>query len=155
MDHVAPPNVSPSALTAFLHEQIPLARAMEIRVTEARGDELRIEAPLAPNKNHLGTAFGGSLHAVPTLACYAAVWLLLREAGLDGHVIVKRSEARYRAPVAGQLCAICRRPAASSVADFIAHLRRHRKARLELAAEVRQGSGNAAVEFTGTFVAVI
>ncbi|HET7535517.1 MAG TPA: YiiD C-terminal domain-containing protein, partial [Candidatus Didemnitutus sp.] len=91
-EHV-PDNLSAPQLEAFLHEKIPLTRAMGLHVAESNRQRVVLEAPLAANVNHLGTAFGGSLHALPTLACYAALWTLLREGGVDGHVVVKRSNA--------------------------------------------------------------
>jgi len=155
MSHLVPENLGPAALEAFLHEKIPLTRAMGLRVAESSAARLVLEAPLAANVNHLGTAFGGSLHALPTLACYAALWTLLREAGIDGHVVVKRSQAFYRAPVTGALRAVCERPPAAQCAEFLADLRRHQKARMELAATVDGPDGKPAVEFTGSFVAVV
>jgi thioesterase domain-containing protein len=154
MSDSVPASLSPRDLEAFLHEKIPLTRAMGVRVVES-GARLVLEAPLEANVNHLGTAFGGSLHALPTLACYAAVWTLLREAGLDGHVVVKRSSANYRQPVTGTLRAVCVRPPASAVTEFIEDLRRHKKARMELAAVVEGSDGKPAVEYRGTFVAVM
>jgi hypothetical protein len=49
------------ALTAYLHERIPLTRALSAAAEAWDGRTLRMGAPLAPNRNHLGTAFGGSL----------------------------------------------------------------------------------------------
>ena len=155
MSHLTPDSMSPQDLGAFLHEKIPLTRAMGLHVAESNARRLVLEAPLAANVNHLGTAFGGSLHALPILACYAAVWTLLREAGIDGHVVVKRSAAQYRQPVKGVLRAVCVRPAAPAAGEFIADLRRHKKARMELTATVEGENGGPAVEFTGTFVAVV
>lgn len=141
-------------LAAFLHEKIPLTRTMGVLVVES-GTRLVLEAPLAPNVNHLGSAFGGSLHALPTLACYAALWTLLYEAGLDGHVVVRRSSAEYRQPVKGPLRAVCLRPAPEAAQAFMADLRRNKKARMELTAIVEGDNGKPAVEFNGTFVALI
>lgn len=155
MSHLVPDRISTDGLTAFLHEQIPLTRAMNLRATEANAQRLVLEAPLEPNKNHLGTAFGGSLHTVPLLACYGALWMVLREAGIDGHVVVKRSNALYRAPVTGTIRATCERPPAEAAAAFLADLRRHRKARMELRATVAGANGQPAVEFDGSFVAVL
>jgi len=149
-----PPSMSARDFEAFLHEKIPLTRAMAVRVTES-GARLVLEAPLEANVNHVGTAFGGSLHALPTLACYAALWSLLHEAGLDGHVVVKRSSAQYRQPVKGTLRAVCVRPAPDAVAKFIADLHRHKKARMELAAIVEGANGKPAVDFSGSFVAMM
>ncbi len=154
MNRHIPPSLSACDLEAFLHEKIPLTRGMGVRVTET-GARLVLEAPLEANVNHLGTAFGGSLHALPTLACYAALWTLLREAGLDGHVVVKRSSASYRQPVKGRLRAVCLRPPPEAAAIFISDIRRHKKARMELTATVEGANGKSAVEFSGTFVAVV
>ena len=155
MSELVPDSMTTRGLEAFLHEKIPLTKAMGLHVTESNTQHLVLEAPLAANVNHLGTAFGGSLHALPTLACYAALWTLLREAGLDGHVVIKRSAARYREPVKARLRAVCVRPAPAVVAKFIADLRRHKKARMELTAIVEGSEGKPAVEFSGSFVAVV
>jgi len=155
MSELVPDSMTTRGLEAFLHEKIPLTQAMGLHVAESSPARLVLEAPLAANRNHLGTAFGGSLHALPTLACYAALWTLLREAGIDGHVVVKRSAASYRSPVTGVLRATCVRPPAELVAEFIDDLRRHRKARMELTAIVEGAGGRPAVEFTGSFVAVV
>ena len=155
MSERVPDSMTTRGLEAFLHEKIPLTKAMGLHVAESNAQHLVLEAPLAANVNHLGTAFGGSLHALPTLACYAVLWTLLREAGLDGHVVVKRSAAQYRVPVTGRLRAICERPAPAVVGEFFADLRRHKKARMELTAIVEGSEGKPAVEFSGSFVAVV
>jgi thioesterase domain-containing protein len=155
MSELVPDSMTTRGLEAFLHEKIPLTKAMGLHVAESNAQRLVLEAPLANNKNHLGTAFGGSLHALPTLACYAALWTLLREAGIDGHVVVKRSEAAYRAPVTGTLRAVCLRPSGAVAEEFISDLRRHKKARMELTAIVEGANGKSAVEFSGSFVAVV
>lgn len=154
MSELVPASLFTRDLEAFLHRQIPLTRAMGLRVVRSDASGVALEAPLEPNRNHLGTAFGGSLHAVPTLACYAVVWTLLREAGADGHVVIKRSQVHYRQPVSGPIRAECARPAAGQVDEFLSDLRRHRKARMELGATVPGADGEPAVEFAGSFVAV-
>ena len=155
MSELVPDSMTTRGLESFLHEKIPLTRAMGLRVTESSARQLVLEASLEKNVNHLGTAFGGSLHALPTLACYAVLWTLLREAGIDGHVVVKHSEAFYRQPVHGPLRAVCARPAAAFVHEFILDLQRHKKARMELSAIVEGANGKPAVEFSGSFVAVV
>ena len=155
MSELVPDSMSARDLEKFLHGKIPLTKAMGLRVAESTAARLVLEAPLDKNVNQLGTAFGGSLHALPTLACYAALWTLLRAAGVDGHVVVKRSSAAYRAPVTGRLRAVCARPPAALVQEFIGDLQRHKKARMELTAIVEGPAGKPAVEFSGSFVAVV
>ena len=154
MSDIVPDSLSPIALEKFLHAKIPLTRAMGIRVLETGPRQLVLEAPLAPNINHLGSVFGGALHTLPTLACYAALWTLLVEGGVNGHVVVKQSSANYRQPVRGTFRAVCERPAPALVTKFMDDLHRFKKARMELASLVPGTGGKPAVEFSGSFVAV-
>ncbi|MEJ1972572.1 MAG: YiiD C-terminal domain-containing protein [Lacunisphaera sp.] len=155
MSDPVPESMAAADLEKFLHEKIPLTKAMSIRVITTGPRQLVLEAPLAPNINHLGSVFGGALHALPTLACYAALWTLLREGGVDGHVVVKKSYAHYRQPVRGTFRAVCDRPPPGIVAEFMDDLRRHKKARMDLESIVPGVNGKPAVEFHGSFVAVV
>ncbi len=105
--------MSPVDLERFLHEKIPLTVAMGVRVAECSDARLVLEAPLTPNRNHLQTAFGGSLHALATLSGYGLLWWLLREP--QAHLVIRESTARYLRPVRGDLKATCQSPAAGGV----------------------------------------
>src|SRR5690606_24608867 len=61
-----------SALDALQAQLLamPPARAMQLRITAGHADRLRLEAPLAANVNDKGTAFGGSLVSLMTLAAW-------------------------------------------------------------------------------------
>jgi len=137
--------------TEFLHREIPLTRAMGVRVAACDGARLVLEAPLALNHNHLGTAFGGSLSAVATLAGYALLWLELRDR--SAHVLIQKSTIKFRRPVRGDLRAVCRTPGAAALATFRGDFARKGKARLVLRVQIEDG-GKTAVDFEGTFVAL-
>jgi thioesterase domain-containing protein len=154
MSPLNPSTTAARDLGDYLHERIPLTRAMGMRATET-GARVVLEAPLEANINHLGTAFGGSLHALPTLASYAVLWTLLNEAGINCHVVIKQSSANYLQPVKGLLRAVCVRPSPEIAAGFIADLRRKKKARMTLTAIVEGENGKPAVEFSGVFVALL
>lgn len=81
----------------FLHTQIPITRAMGVRVESWDAGRLVLTAPLEINHNHLGTAFGGSLAALATLAGYACLWLELGDRA--AHVVIAESALAYRRPV--------------------------------------------------------
>lgn len=155
MSDAVPASLAPIELERFLHAKIPLTAAMGIRVIQTGPRQLVLEAPLAPNVNHLGTAFGGALHTLPTLACYAALWTLLVEGGIDGHVVVKRSHANYLQPVRGTFRAMCDRPPPGLAGAFLDELRRFKKARMDLESVIAGPDGKPAVEFHGSFVAVL
>jgi thioesterase domain-containing protein len=155
MSDIVPASMAPAELEKFLHAKIPLTAAMGIRVIQTGPRRLILEAPLEPNVNHLGSVFGGALHTLPTLACYAALWTLLVESGVDGHVVVKQSYAKYAQPVKQTFRATCARPPPGIAAEFIDDLRRFKKARMDLESIVEGTDGKPAVEFHGSFVAVL
>jgi thioesterase domain-containing protein len=134
----------------YLHEQIPLTRAMGVRVVAADESGLVLEAPLALNHNHLGTAFGGSLNALATLAGYAFLWLVLDDPHC--HVLIRRSSIVFQRPVRGNLRAVCRPPEPAALTAFKAGFASKQKARMELDVLIIE-EGLTAVEFRGTFVA--
>jgi thioesterase domain-containing protein len=138
------------AAEKFLHEQIPITRAMGVRVVANDENGFVIEAPVALNSNHLRTAFGGSINAVATLAAYGFLWLELNEAA--AHVVVAESSIRFLRPVRETIRAICLRPAADELAAFRSQFAEKRKARIALRVNVIEGDETAA-EFEGIFVA--
>ena len=144
------------AFELFLHEMIPLARAMGVTVELSDDAKLVLAAPHAPNKNSVNTAFGGSLVTLATLAGYGVVWELLRDdhagaARPTWHIVVKESRAAYRRPVLGDLRAVCERPAKAVIEEFKAALARYGKAKLKLHARVIEGD-NTAVDVQAAFV---
>jgi thioesterase domain-containing protein len=140
-----------AATERFFHEQIPLTKAMGVLVETHDGRQLVLTAPLAANHNHLGTAFGGSLAALATLAGYGLLWLEL--GNRDAHIVIRRSELDYRHPVTGPLRAICRKPPEAELAVFRATFAKAGKARVRLEVTVEE-AGRVCMTFAGTFVAI-
>jgi len=143
------------AFELFLHEMIPLAKAMGVGVEVSDDRSLVLRAPKEQNRNSLNTAFGGSLVSLATLAGYGVVWELMKgdkNADHPGwHIVVKESRAAYRRPVIGDLRAICERPAQAAIAEFKEALARYGKAKLKLRARVIEG-GRTAVDVQAAFV---
>src|SRR6266550_1301024 len=118
----------------FLHEQIPITRAMGLRVVANDESGFTVEAPVALNSNHLRTAFGGSINAVATLAAYGFLWLELNETA--AHVVVAESSIRFLRPVRETIRAICLRPAEEELAAFRSQFAEKGKARIALRVNV-------------------
>jgi thioesterase domain-containing protein len=138
------------AAEKFLHEQIPITRAMGLRVVANDENGFVVEAPVALNSNHLRTAFGGSINAVATLAAYGFLWLEVNDVSV--HVVVAESSIRFLRPVRETIRALCLRPAAEDLEVFRAQFAAKQKARIALRVNVIE-SGETAAEFEGTFVA--
>jgi thioesterase domain-containing protein len=134
----------------FLHEQIPITRAIGLRAVSNDESGFTVEAPVALNSNHLRTAFGGSINAVATLAAYGFLWLELNDAAT--HVVVAESSIRFLRPVRETIRATCLPPHAQSLATFRNEFLAKRKARLTLRVNVTEACEIAA-EFEGVFVA--
>jgi thioesterase domain-containing protein len=135
----------------FFHRKIPITRAMGVRVVAYDGNQLTLLAPISLNHNHLGTAFGGSLSAIATLAGYGLLWLELQDNTC--HLVIRKSSLSFRRPVRKQIVAICRRPAQEELRAFKAAFAKHQKARIGLEVTIEE-DGLAAVEFSGVFVAL-
>src|SRR3954470_17920982 len=123
-----------AAAEKFLHEQIPITRAMGLRIVANDENGFVLEAPVALNSNHLRTAFGGSINAVATLAAYGFLWLELNEAA--AHVVVAESSIRFLRPVRETIRAICLRPDANVLTEFRNDFAKKRKARITLRVNV-------------------
>ncbi len=134
----------------FFHQQIPLTRAMGVRVVAHDENGFVLEAPVALNSNHLRTAFGGSINAVTTLAAYGLLWLELRDQSV--HVVVAESSIRFLRPVRETIRAICSRPELEELRSFRAQFTEKGKARIRLRVQVVEEGQTAAV-FESLFVA--
>lgn len=138
-------------LTTFLHREIPITRAMGAAVETQPGGALVLTAPLEPNHNHLGTAFGGSLGALAVLAGYAFLWLRLENG--DAHIVVRSSSLDYRRPVKSGIRATCRQPGAAEFAAFRETFERKGKARITLEVIIEENDA-VCVTFRGVYVAL-
>src|SRR5688500_13552165 len=128
----------PAALERYLHAQMPISKAMGVRVVEADASGVRLCAPLAPNLNHRQTFFGGSAAALATLAAWAlAHQRLLAEAGLDAHLVIQRSSMEYIEPAAAEVEAECRAPRQEDWDRLLRMVKRRGKGRVDLSVELR------------------
>jgi thioesterase domain-containing protein len=139
-----------SAAEKFLHEQIPITRAMGVRVTAHNEEGFVVEAPVALNSNHLRTGFGGSINSVATLAAYGFLWMELNEAA--AHVVVAQSSIRFLRPVRETIRAICLPPGEDEIRKFRDRFAREGRARITLRVEVIE-AGQTTAEFEGNFAA--
>ena len=133
---------------------IPLARAMQLRVHRYDGDQLVLAAPLSPNINDKGCAFGGSLLSLLTLAGWGLVVLKLREFERKCDVYVQDSDVRYVAPVWEDFTAQARLAQGESWNDFARALDARGRARLRVSCHVPLATGASACTLSARFVAI-
>ncbi|MCR6672816.1 thioesterase domain-containing protein [Devosia ginsengisoli] len=137
----------------YLHDHIPLSRAMAVRVISIADQQVTLSAPLAPNINHRDTVFGGSAASIATLAAWSLLHLRLVAAGLPSRVVIQRSTMDYLAPIAGDFTATATFESAANWDTFLRMLTRKGRARIALQAALDY-QGQKAVQFHGEFVAL-
>jgi thioesterase domain-containing protein len=135
----------------YLVSNIPLTAAMGIEVPAESPERVVLAAPLAPNINHQGTAFGGSVAALATLAAWSLVRVRLGSSGRTANVVIQRSSMEYAAAIDGELRAVCEFSDDALWQQTIERLDRRGRARLELHSRLEH-AGETAARFAGTFV---
>lgn len=141
------------ALRTKLRQSMPITEALGLRVVDREGTGVVLSAPLAPNINHKGTAFAGSLNAAATLAGWGTIWLVLREHGIKSHVVIQDSTVHYFRPVRGDFTARCKGPSTAAVERLVAAVQKKGRGRLELDVMISDEGGDA-VKFHGRYVAM-
>ena len=144
--------MSEAELESYLHDHIPLSRAMAVRVISIAGDKVILGAPLGPNINHRDTVFGGSASALAILSAWSLLHLRLLAAGQPSRLVIQRNSMDYLAPIAGDFTATASSPSDREWDGFLKMLTRRGLARITVGAELEH-QGKIAGRLSGEFVA--
>lgn len=89
---------------AECRRDIPLLTAMELSLSGYDDLVLTMEAPLAPNINNKGTAFGGSLASIGLFGGWAVATLAFMDHGIaNTEIVVFKNEVTFERPARGHL----------------------------------------------------
>ena len=92
------------AFEAECRADIPLLDAMQLRFLSYEDLSLWMEAPLAPNINNKGTAFGGSIASICLFGGWAVATLGFVDAGIrNTEIVVYTSKMTFERPARGLL----------------------------------------------------
>jgi thioesterase domain-containing protein len=130
------PVLSARDLEAYLHERIPLTRAMAVEVRAASSAGVELHAPLAPNINHRDTVFGGSASAVAIVAAWSALHVSMRAAGFDVRLVIRRNTMSYERPITAGFTAMAAPPTGDAWHKLVATVQRGRPARVRVGARL-------------------
>jgi len=145
--------MSPSELEHYLHEHIPLSKAMQVSVAKIDEESVVLSAPLAPNVNHRETLFGGSASAIAILAAWSLLHTRLLHAGIASRLVIQRNTMDYDLPIAGEFTARSALQNPGHWEPFLRMLTRKGKARIAVICVLEHG-GLEAGHFMGEFVAL-
>lgn len=144
-------------LEAMIVEEMPITKHLEFSLIAESDGRLRASAPLKPNANHMGTAFGGSLSMLATVTGWAMMHQLVQDAVEDMkrrvEVIIQEGDIEYLKPVRDNISVICERPDEATIEHFRSMLDRWGRARLDLKCKI-DAAGERAVTFIGRYVAL-
>jgi len=138
-------------LQTALDTDIPLTRSIGIKVVSYKNSCLKLHAPLAPNTNHKRTAFGGSLYSVSVLTGWGLIYLLMKEHGLSGHIVIQESQTRFLHPVTHDIESSCTLASDEQLQKFIRQYQRKGTARLKLECQINCDSRTSVI-FSGSYV---
>jgi thioesterase domain-containing protein len=148
------PRFGPGYLQERITAEFVLARHLGVWVEQADDAGIVLCAPLEPNANHKGTAFGGSLFSVAVLTGWAWMTRYLDGARVAADAVIQESTIRYLTPVHGPLRASLCPPDDAHVEKFRKMLQRAGRGRIGLDVRIHQG-GTLATEFEGIFAAAL
>ncbi len=132
---------------------MPPVRALGLQMADYDGQRLTITAPIEPNINDKGSAFGGSLASAATLAAWALCGVKLLEAGFDADVYVQDTTVRYLAPLYSDFHAVAHITEDQTWDSFLATFASKHRARTTLTARIQDENGVVAFALEGRFVA--
>jgi len=145
--------MSPRSLEEYLHAHIPISRAMQVSVLELNDELAVLGAPLAPNRNHRATVFGGSASAVAILAAWSLLYARLSDRELTASLVIQRNSIHYERPILGDFTASATLGEARLWPQFLRTLSRRGKARIAVNARLR-GAAQEVGHFSADFVAL-
>jgi len=137
----------------YLHEHIPLSKAMGTTVQKADSSGVLLSAPLEPNINHRETVFGGSASSLAILAAWSVVHFGLKREGLRCRVVIQKNTMSYDKPMAGAFTARCNAPDGETWQRFVATVKRKKMARIAVTS-VLEYADEATGTMDGVFVAI-
>jgi thioesterase domain-containing protein len=141
-------------LLTYLHTNIPITRSMEVSVVSILPDSVTLSAPLAPNKNHRETAFGGSVSTLATLSAWSFLRIKLGDLAKGTHLVIQRNSMEYLKPITGFFTASASLPEGTDWARFERTLKARGRARINIGAVVNY-KDDVCARFEGEFVALL
>ena len=135
-------------LQAIWYQQIPLSKAMDMRIVDFADNTLTCCASLAPNVNVHGTAFAGSLYAVQALTGWGMMHLQLQLHELDASIVIANGQINYAKPVAEEIVVSCSFAGQEAAMD---NLQKSGKGRFQLTSKVQLSDGSSAGSFSGLY----
>ena len=130
------------------NNKIPISNKMGICIRQYSGWRFETSAPLNANINGLEHMFAGSVYSQATLTGWGLIWLMLKEQGMQGHIVLSKGNIHYKRPVNSEPYAVAHK---YRMTGNLLSLLEKRNAKLDVEVDVYSGTKLAAI-FQGSFV---
>lgn len=135
-----------------IKQKIPALELLGMEFVEFNSSRVRLRARFAPNKNHINTAFGGSLYLAATSACYGLFRAMTEDIQQNQAIIILKSGSiEYLKPVNGDFEVTAEADNANKLDRLIESVARVGHGKLELKSRVVYDNKICAT-FSGIFV---
>lgn len=134
----------------YLYEKIPLTKLMGISINEFSNEKIELKTPLEINKNHKGTAFGGSLVTVLTTNCWLMAFKHFKDISPQCHIVIGKSEIEYKKPVTKDFLSTCKIINFEELEKSKEFFQKKGKTKINLDATIEE-NGVICVVFSGVF----
>jgi thioesterase domain-containing protein len=145
--------MSATSLQQYLHDHIPLSKAMQVSVVSISLESVLLSAPLDPNINHRETVFGGSASALAILSAWSLLHYRLQAQHTGCRIVIQRNTMEYELPIQGKFFARSALAQPEQWPSFLRLLSRKGKARISVTSVIEH-LGQRVGGFSGEFVAI-
>lgn len=135
-----------------LYTEIPLTKMMKIKIQDYNEFELITTAPLEPNINDKGTAFGGSLSTLSIISAWSLCWLISKELGFNSNnIVIIKNDTSFRKPVTKEIVCNTKKPSKQEINMLKHKLEMKKSASIKIESQIIE-DGEICVEFKGYYV---
>ena len=134
-----------------LFKLIPQTRNLGIQITHIAQQQITVRGSYALNKNHLDIVFGGSIAAISITSAWSLLQHNIEQAGLKGHLVIKRQEIDYLLPVKTDFECVASVQSAEDWKHFVSTYLEKGRAKIVVTAQIMSES-KATSKFQGVFV---
>lgn len=119
-----------------LFKLIPQTRNLGVQITHIGQQQITVRGSYALNKNHLDIVFGGSIAAISITSAWSLLQHNIEQAGLKGHLVIKRQEIDYLLPVKTDFECVASVQSAEDWEHFVSTYREKGRAKIIVTAQV-------------------
>lgn len=137
----------------YIYTNIPITKAMGMRIEKLSNNEVQLSLPIDKNINHRGSAFGGSIDSLFLTTGWAFIRFLIDHYTPTPIIVGSRGETSFIKPVLTDFVSQLEMPDEVEIQKFLSTFERFGKARITLKAGIYEDDELYA-SFEGDYVVV-